>query len=165
MTTRKARTARRLGGEVSRFGTVGAVGWVVDTTVFNLCLHAFQLQTVRSGLLASSVAVATTYAGNRCWTYRHRDKSGHTREATLFVLFSVLGMLIQNGVLALSHYGFGYTSALGDNVAKNVVGLGLASAFRFWSYRTWVFRDRPRVRPAADDAPPPRTPVDEAYRG
>jgi hypothetical protein len=39
----------------------------------------------------------------------------------------------------VSHYALGFTSPLGDNIAANVVGLGLATAFRFWSYRRWVF--------------------------
>jgi len=42
--------------------------------------------------------------------------------------------------LAVSHYALGFTSPLADNIAANVVGLGLATAFRFWSYRRWVFR-------------------------
>ncbi|WP_405584519.1 GtrA family protein [Streptomyces sp. NBC_01092] len=131
---------------------MGAVGWVVDTAVFNLCLHVLQLQTVRSGLIANTIAIGTNYVGNRYWTYRHRDKSHHSREALLFVLFSSVGMAIQNGVLAVSHYGLDYTSPLADNLAKNVVGLALGTGFRFWSYRTWVFRRLPEghVGPSID---------------
>lgn len=135
---------RHVGGEASRFGAVGAVGWVVDTAVFNLCLNVFDLQTVRSGVISNAVAIGVNYLGNRYWTYRHHDKSHYVREAILFVLFSGVGMIIQNGVLALSHYGLGYTSTLADNLAKNLVGLGLAGGFRFWSYRTWVFRKQSR---------------------
>ncbi|MGW7818632.1 GtrA family protein [Streptomyces puniciscabiei] len=136
----KPRTRKSLpGGELLKFGVVGGLGWVVDTATFNLCMHALRLQTVRSGLMASAVAMVTTYMGNRYWTYRHHDKQQRSREFFLFALFSGIGMIIQNGVLALSHYGFGYTSALADNIAKNIVGLGLATAFRFWAYRTWVF--------------------------
>ncbi|MFE2436101.1 GtrA family protein [Streptomyces sp. NPDC059409] len=134
---------RRVGGEAGRFGAVGAVGWVVDTAVFNLCLNVVHLQTVRSGVISNVVAIGVNYLGNRYWTYGHHDKSQYVREAALFVLFSGAGMIIQNGILAISHYGLGYTSTLADNLAKNLVGLGLASAFRFWSYRTWVFRKQP----------------------
>ncbi|MFI9237601.1 GtrA family protein [Streptomyces sp. NPDC053079] len=122
---------------------MGSLGWVVDTAVFNLCLHLLQLQPVRSGLIASAVAVVATYLGNRYWTYSSRTGGRRSREFALFVLFSGVGMVIQNGLLALSHYGFGYTSALADNVAKNIIGLGLATLFRFWAYRTWVFRPAP----------------------
>ncbi|MFI1932445.1 GtrA family protein [Streptomyces sp. NPDC020330] len=131
-------------GEAGRFGAVGAVGWAVDTAVFNLCLNVLNLQTVRSGIIATTAAIGANYLGNRYWTYRDHDKSHYAREAMLYVLFSGVGMIIQNGILALSHYGFGYTSTMADNLAKNVVGLGLASGFRFWAYRTWVFRKQPQ---------------------
>ncbi|MGH4033985.1 GtrA family protein [Actinomycetota bacterium Odt1-20B] len=139
------------GKEVTKFGVVGALGWLVDTAVFNLCLHLLHLQPVRSGLIATAVAMGATYLGNRHWTYRHHDKSRRTREATLFFLFSGIGMAIQNGVLAISHYGFGYTSALADNVAKNVIGLTLATLFRFSTYRTVVFSAPPIPRTTGDE--------------
>lgn len=134
---------RAIINEVVKFGAVGAVGVVVNIVVFNLCLRSFHLQSVRSGVIATAVAICTNYLGNRYWTYRNRDKSQQTREVTLFLLFSGIGLVIENGTLALSHYGFGFTSPLADNVAKNFVGLGVATLFRFWSYRTWVFRSRP----------------------
>ncbi|MGW5003099.1 GtrA family protein [Streptomyces hydrogenans] len=132
---------RSLGGEMSRFGTVGAIGWLVDTAIFNLCLHVLNLQAVRSGVLASAVAIFVNYLGNRKWTYGARSSTQKTREAVLFVIFSLVGTVIQNAVLAISHYGMGYTSLIADNVAKNVIGLVLASVFRFWAYRTMVFPD------------------------
>lgn len=139
---------RSIISEVVKFGAVGAFGVAVNTAVFNLCLHTFALEHARygvltSGVIATCVAICTNYLGNRYWTYRHCDKSRRTREASLFMLFSGLGLVIENGVLALSHYGFGFTSTLADNIAKNVVGLGLGTLFRFWSYRTWVFRTLP----------------------
>ncbi|WP_328538397.1 GtrA family protein [Streptomyces sp. NBC_00344] len=132
-----------LARELAKFGAVGAIGFVVNAIVFNICTHAFDLAVVRSGVIATCVAIATNYVGNRYWTYRHTDRSKRTRELMLFLLFSGIGLVIENGILALSHYGLGFTSTLADNMAKNVVGLGLGTVFRFWSYRTWVFRALP----------------------
>ncbi|MFR9724742.1 GtrA family protein [Streptomyces sp. MS19] len=134
---------RGVAREAAKFGTVGAFGFLVNVVVFNLCTQAADLAPVRSGVIATSAAICTNYAGNRYWTYRHRDKTGRSREAGLFLLFSGAGMVIENGLLALSHYGLGFTSPLADNLAKNVLGLGIGSLFRFWSYRTWVFRAAP----------------------
>jgi putative flippase GtrA len=134
---------RRLVHELAKFGTVGAFGVLVNVAVFNLCIRVLDLATVRSGVIATAVAIGTNYVGNRYWTYRHADKSRVQRELSLFLFFSGVGLVIENGVLALSHYGFDFTSPLADNIAKNVVGLGLGTVFRFWSYRTWVFRGEP----------------------
>jgi putative flippase GtrA len=131
---------RRLVRELAKFGTVGAFGVLVNVAVFNLCIRALDLATVRSGVIATAVAIGTNYVGNRYWTYRHADKNRVRRELSLFLVFSGVGLVLENGVLALSHYGLDFTSPLADNIAKNVVGLGLGTVFRFWSYRTWVFR-------------------------
>ncbi|MEU7134807.1 GtrA family protein [Streptomyces sp. NPDC046261] len=133
----------RLAREIAKFGAVGAIGFVVNFIVFNLCVHGLGLAVVRSGVIATAVAIGTNYIGNRYWTYRHGDRNRRSRELSLFLLFSGIGLVIENGVLALSHYGLGLTTPLADNIAKNVVGLGLGTVFRFWSYRTWVFRALP----------------------
>ncbi|MGW7521339.1 GtrA family protein [Streptomyces sp. NPDC054796] len=142
----------RLARELAKFGAVGAVGFLVNVAVFNLCMHSFQLAPVRSGVISQVVAIGTNYLGNRYWTYRHIDKSRVHRETSLFFLFSGIGLVLENGILALSHYGFGFTSTLADNIAKNVVGLGIGTVFRFWSYRTWVFRDAERLARTDGDA-------------
>ncbi|MEU8569650.1 GtrA family protein [Streptomyces pathocidini] len=141
---------RQLTRELAKFGTVGAVGFLVNFVVFNLCVHWIGLAVVRSGVIATIVAIGTNYLGNRHWTYRDCDKSRRSRELTLFLLFSGIGLVIENGILALSHYGFGFTSTVADNIAKNVIGLGIGTVFRFWSYRTWVFKALPA--PAAESA-------------
>ncbi|MDT0346832.1 GtrA family protein [Streptomyces litchfieldiae] len=144
---------RGIAQEAAKFGTVGAFGFLVNVVVFNLCGQAAGLAPIRSGVIATSAAICANYLGNRYWTYRHRDKTGRSREAGLFLLFSCVGMVIENGVLALSHYGLGFTSPLADNLAKNVIGLGIGSLFRFWSYRTWVFRTAPAPAPGATPEP------------
>ncbi|GAA0475974.1 GtrA family protein [Streptomyces stramineus] len=133
----------RLAREIAKFGAVGAIGFVVNFIVFNICVHGFDLAVVRSGVIATAVAIGTNYIGNRHWTYRDCDRKRRSRELSLFLLFSGAGLVIENGILALSHYGFGFTSPLADNLAKNVVGLGIGTVFRFWSYRTWVFQALP----------------------
>ena len=132
--------AERLVRELAKFGAVGGVGFLVNVAIFNLCIHTFALAPIRSGVISQVVAIGTNYLGNRYWTYRHIDKSRIHRETTLFFLFSGIALVLENGILALSHYGFGYTSPLADNISKNVIGLGIGTVFRFWSYRTWVFR-------------------------
>ncbi|MGY1436136.1 GtrA family protein [Streptomyces reniochalinae] len=130
----------RLVRELAKFGAVGALGFLVNVAIFNLCIHTFQLAPIRSGVVSQVVAIGTNYLGNRYWTYRHIDKNQIHRETVLFFFFSGIGLVLENGILALSHYGLGYTSPLADNISKNVVGLAIGTVFRFWAYRTWVFR-------------------------
>lgn len=154
---------RRLAREVAKFGAVGGAGLLVNLAVFNLVRHLSDLPVVRASVLATVVAIAFNYVGFRYFTYRDRDKSGRTREMTLFLLFSAAGLVIENGILYAATYGFGWDTPLQSNVFK-FLGIGIATLFRFWSYRTWVFRAMP-AGPVAPVAPPagrplPRTPAD-----
>ena len=128
--------------EIAKFGAVGGAGVLVNIGVFNLIRHSTGLQTVRASIIATVVSIVFNYVGFRYFTYRDRDKAGRTREMGLFLLFSAIGLVIENGILYLATYGFGWDSGLQSNVFK-FVGIGVATLFRFWSYRTWVFRALP----------------------
>ncbi|MEV1022406.1 GtrA family protein [Streptomyces sp. NPDC050264] len=180
----KATTSRRSGGadgrpgrigalrlrfdtlarEIAKFGVVGALGVLVNFAVFNLMRHGTDLQVVRASVIATVVAIAFNYVGFRYFTYRDRDKSGRGKELTLFLLFSVVGLVIENGVLYAATYGFGWDSSLQSNIFK-FLGMGLATLFRFWSYRTWVFKALPARETVAsaqsflDESDVPRPPV------
>jgi putative flippase GtrA len=134
--------------ELTAFGVVGAASFVIDVGIFNLLRFAGQQGPLYDKPLTAkviSVAVATTfsYAANRSWTFRRRARSGVLREYVLFVVLNAVGMGIAVGCLAVSHYLLGFTSPLADNISANVVGLLAGMAFRFWSYRRWVFLPAP----------------------
>ncbi|MBB6415634.1 putative flippase GtrA [Streptomyces sp. AK010] len=138
--------------EVAKFGAVGGVGVLVNLAVFNLVRHTTDLQVVRASVIATVVAIVFNYVGFRYFTYRDRDKSRRTREMTLFLLFSAIGLVIENGVLYAATYGFGWNTPLQNNVFK-FLGIGIATLFRFWSYRSWVFRALPARETPAPPAP------------
>ncbi|MDN3023041.1 GtrA family protein [Streptomyces sp. S.PB5] len=133
---------RRLFREVAKFGAVGGAGLLVNLAVFNLVRHLTDLPVVRASIIATVVAIVFNYIGFRYFTYRDRDKSGRTKELTLFLLFSAVGLVVENGILYTATYGFGWDSPLQSNIFK-FLGIGVATLFRFWSYRTWVFKTLP----------------------
>ncbi|NGO14719.1 GtrA family protein [Streptomyces sp. HC44] len=132
----------RLTREIAKFGAVGGMGLLVNLLVFNLVRSTTDLQVVRASVVATIVAIISNYIGFRYFTYRDRDKGGRTKELSLFLLFSAVGLVIENGILYAATYGLGFDSPLQSNVFK-FAGIGIATLFRFWSYRTWVFRTLP----------------------
>ncbi|WP_327283722.1 MULTISPECIES: GtrA family protein [unclassified Streptomyces] len=149
---------RGLAREVAKFGAVGGVGVLVNLGVFNLIRHTTDLQVVRASVIATVVAIITNYIGFRYFTYRDRARSGNSRELLLFVAFSVIGLVIENGVLYTATYGFGWDGPVASNVFK-FIGIATATVFRFWSYRTWVFKALPEPATAAEPAPAPASVV------
>ncbi|PZF99312.1 GtrA family protein [Micromonospora deserti] len=129
--------------EALKFGIVGGVNTVINYAVFNaLALTVFVDGQLKATVVATIVATITSYLMNRHWTYRDRPKSAMRREYALFFLFNGAGLLIELGVLAAAKYGLGVTSLLALNGAKTG-GVLLATLFRFWSYRTFVFQPAP----------------------
>ncbi|TDB71574.1 GtrA family protein [Micromonospora sp. KC721] len=129
--------------EALKFGIVGGVNTVINYAVFNaLALTVFVNGQLKATVIATIVATITSYLMNRHWTYRDRPKSAVQREYVLFFLFNGAGLLIELGVLALAKYGLGVHGLLALNVAKTC-GVLLATLFRFWSYRTFVFQPVP----------------------
>jgi putative flippase GtrA len=136
--------------EALTFGIVGGINTVINYAVFNvLVLTVFVDGQLKATVIATVVATITSYLMNRHWTYRDRPKSALRREYVLFLAFNATGLLIELGVLAAAKYGLGVTSLLALNVAKTG-GVLLATLFRFWSYRTFVFQP---VVPAAEPEP------------
>jgi putative flippase GtrA len=126
--------------EALKFGIVGGVNTVINYGVFNaLALTVFSDGQLKATVIATTIAAITSYLMNRHWTYRDRPKSAMRREYMLFFLFNGIGLLIELGVLALAKYGLGITGLLALNGAKTG-GVLLGTAFRFWSYRTFVFQ-------------------------
>ncbi|MGV9269878.1 GtrA family protein [Kitasatospora sp. NPDC003701] len=146
-----AQKLRGLKGEVVKFGIVGLSGVVVNFALFWICINALGLASVRSNIVATVVAIATNYLGYRYWLYRDRDAAARKREITLFLLFSGAGMLIETGVLGFSRYVLGLDTPF-EQLAAKVVGLAVATVFRFISYRTWVFTVVPETAAEAEPA-------------
>ncbi|MFK0255839.1 GtrA family protein [Streptomyces sp. NPDC090445] len=160
---------RGLAREIAKFGAVGGLGVLVNLGVFNLIRHTTDLQVVRASVIATAVAILTNYMGFRYFTYRDRAHSRNSRELPLFLAFSLIGLVIENGVLYAATYGLGWDGRLATNLFK-FIGIGTATVFRFWSYRTWVFKALPahapeaargdgRARPAAAAAEPAPEPA------
>jgi putative flippase GtrA len=148
--------------EIAKFGMVGASGFVVNLAVFNLIRTVTDWQTVRASVLATVVAILSNYLGLRYFAYRNReqeDRNSRRKELTLFLFFSAIGLVIENSVLYATTYGFGWDSTLATNVSK-FLGIGVATLFRFWSYRTWVFRTAGSRR-TAGSLPEPVVPYPE----
>ena len=124
------------GGQLARMMVPPAVALGIEIRVL---AEAEGMSAEIAKVISTTVAIAANWIGNRLWTFREHRGRQLVREGVEFALVSVGGMLIGLACLWVSHYALGFTSLLADNVASNVVGLGLGTAFRFALYRAWVF--------------------------
>lgn len=139
--------------EMLKFGLVGAVAFVIDLGGYNLLVFGPHLlgmfgeqsttgvlhdRPLTARIIAAAVATVVAWLGNRLWTFRHRRNRQAGQELALFVFFNIVAMVISVACLGLSRYVLGLESQFSDNIT-NIIGIGLGTLFRFWSYRRFVF--------------------------
>jgi len=135
---------RQLGYEFAKFAVVGVAGVVITNAVYDLLFIHLGIGPVTSTTIATVVAAIATYLGNRYWSFRTRQRTGVVREIIIFAILNGIGLLIQDAAVAFNYYllHLGHNKLAGF-IALNS-GIALATLFRFWSYRRFVW-----IAPAA----------------
>ncbi len=120
-----------------RFAIAGGLGFIVDAGVLALLLQVTPLGPFIARLFAIALAMATTWAFNRTFTF---DRSGRSLAAEGFRYGSV-------GVTAaLVNYGLYSALLLSLPALQPLVAMVLATAasmfFSFFGYSRFVFRGK-----------------------
>jgi putative flippase GtrA len=134
----------RLRTELGKFFGVGLMAYVVAVGGFNLLVHLdsapLKSKPLTASILSGALSILVAYFGNRHWTWKERQRSGASREITLFFIINLISLSFTVICLAISRYILGFDSAVADNISANIIGVGIGTLFRFWSYRTIVFK-------------------------
>ena len=137
--------------ELIRFAVVGGTTFVIDNGVwYALKLTVLQDKVVTAKAIAVLVAVISSYVLSREWSFHTRGGRERHHEAALFFLVSGLGIGVNLAPLYVSRHVFDLHSEVADFVAGSVIGMLLATGFKFWAMRKFVFPQadaRPSVQP------------------
>ena len=131
--------------EVAKFGVVGILAFLITIVGANVLRSGAGLGPLTSVTIATTVATVFAFFGNKLWAFRHRKGSRLGRESVLFFVFNGIGLLIQLAFVAAVVHGLGKKDTFSYNLA-NIMGVGVATIFRLYCYRRWVFL-------MADDTP------------
>jgi putative flippase GtrA len=129
---------RHLVPELLKFCVVGCLGAVLDLGGAAVLHGTFHVEALEAKAISTIIAMTLTYLGSRFWTFKHRENQALGREVAIFVVLNVIGLLVAEAVIAIVTYGLGLHSQLEYNAAS-VLGTGLATIFRYFAYRQWVF--------------------------
>lgn len=134
----RVRRYRKLIGELARFGSVGVLCVAVNVALYNLLRYGLDVESLTANALAMVVSTSVGYVANRYWTFRESDDGGMAREYVLFFVLNGVGFVMTEAVLWLAHL-VGFDGKATSNAAL-LGGIGLATVFRYWGYKRWVFR-------------------------
>ena len=126
---------RQLIHEGSKFLVVGGIGAVVTIGGASALQGIGQYKAVT---ISTILATIVTFVGNRHWTFRHREGQGAAHETTMFFMLNGVGLVIYYLCIWLIKDVAGLKSPLWYLVTL-IVGTGLGTLFRFWSYRKWIW--------------------------
>ncbi len=163
---------RTLAAEVFRFLMVGGLGYIVDVGLSNLLVYGFgpfgisalmSESPLKAKIVSTIASVIVAWLGNRLWTYSDRQVGSNLRGMTLFFVVNAIGMVIAVLPLGVTWYLLGLRDPISYNISTNIIGIGLAMVFRFYAYRTWVFKKHPKAETIELDIIVPPT-LDSPHR-
>jgi putative flippase GtrA len=149
--------------ELLKFAIVGGTTFVIDNGIwYFLKLTILASKPITAKAIAVIIAVVVSYVLNREWSFRTRGGRERHHEAALFFLISGGGVVINLIPPFFSRYILDlevpyvdrWVQEIADFVSGSVIGMLLATFFRFWGFRRWAFPEanaRPRVVPDPDE--------------
>jgi putative flippase GtrA len=144
---------RQLIHEFAKFGVIGVIGLLITNIGYAVLHSSFGMGPVSATTVATIIATCVTYVGNRYWSFRHRERTNVARETLIFFALNGIGLLIQDAAVGFNYYILHKShDRLAEFLALNI-GIGLATVFRFWSYRKFVWAA------PADGTPSPAKPA------
>lgn len=145
---------RELIHEIGKFGIVGILSTILTFGIQN-ALYGHTGPTTQV-VVANAIATCFAYVGNRYWAFKHRKTTNMRRETLLFVFFNVVGTLIQTAFVDFNHYVLHNHDRLSLNIAT-VFGIIIATLFRLFCYRKFVFNNAVPASGAAEELTEPVT--------
>ena len=143
---------RRHRARLTKFGAIGLVGVVADVGGFNVLRYA-GLEPLTAKFISTALGILVSWVGNRYWTFSATKRQAIRREFVMFLIVCLVGLGISLGMLFFTHYVLDLRTTLDDNLSTNVIGLGLATAFRYWAMHKHVFTGTPPAKKAPGGKP------------
>ncbi len=143
---------QRLLSEGAKFLTVGGVATLVAFVIFNGLVHGYfggpgpmHDDPLVAFVIANTVGMVVSYRGSRSWAFRNRSAVGVAGGRVSFFVINIVSMVIPLACLSFTRYVLGLSDPVADNVAANVVGLGLGTLARFWAIQRFIFLSPARL--------------------
>lgn len=112
--------------QLAKFGVVGVVATVIDFGVMNLLHYALHLDILIANTAGFTISLIFNYVASMKFVFEHRDDMSRKREFAIFVVLSIIGLLLNDGIVLALNKGL----SLEANIAK-VAATALVMIYNF----------------------------------
>lgn len=112
--------------QLAKFGVVGVVATVIDFGVMNLLHYALHLDILIANTAGFTISLIFNYVASMKFVFEHRDDMSRKREFAIFVVLSIIGLLLNDGIVLALNKGL----LLEANIAK-VAATALVMIYNF----------------------------------
>lgn len=128
--------------QLVKFGLVGAIGSVVDFSVLIILKEQLLLNLYVANTFSFTAAVASNFLWNSIWTFRGSFRGRKRHRFIPFLLVSIIGLGINQGILYLAHESTGLDSYQYGYIVAKVAATVVVMIWNFFANKYWTFREQ-----------------------
>ena len=112
--------------QLAKFGMVGIVATIIDFGIMNLLHHGAHLDILFANTAGFVVSLIFNYVASMKFVFEHKDGMSRRREFIIFVVLSVIGLILNDGIVLALNKGL----SIEANVAK-IAATALVMIYNF----------------------------------
>lgn len=126
----------KLIAQIMKFGVVGVVATVIDFAVMNLLYYVLGLDILVANTAGFVISLIFNYLASMKYVFAHKEGMSRKREFAIFVVLSVIGLVLNDGIVLALKGGLG----LEANIAK-VCATALVMVYNFVTRKIFLEGD------------------------
>ena len=132
----KAGTMQKLLAQIMKFGVVGVIATVIDFGIMNLLHYGLGLNILIANTSGFIVSLFFNYVASMKYVFAHKEGMSRRREFIIFVVLSVIGLALNDGIVLALNAGLG----LEANIAK-ICATALVMVYNFVTRKIFLEGD------------------------
>lgn len=112
--------------QLAKFGVVGVVATVIDFGVMNVLHYGMHLDILIANTAGFIISLIFNYLASMKFVFEHREGMSRRREFAIFVVLSIIGLLLNDGIVVALNKGV----TLEANLAK-IAATALVMIYNF----------------------------------
>ncbi len=126
----------KLIAQIMKFGVVGVVATIIDFAVMNLLYYVLGLDILVANTAGFVISLIFNYLASMKYVFAHKEGMSRKREFVIFVVLSVIGLVLNDGIVLALKGGLG----LEANIAK-VCATALVMVYNFVTRKIFLEGD------------------------